>query len=102
MYFQAKYCDLFILFSEDFKKLTLRTKLYFYWKHFIYLGFSQKHKIGNIGIYANFLFPNICSSQIFVVYFPIWTIMLVNVKLDLSVYKRITFQDSRLHCPVHF
>ena len=48
-------------------------------------GFSRTHKIGNIGIIANFLFSHISSS------FFICTMMLVNVKLDISGYRKITF-----------
>ena len=46
--------------------------------------FLQTHKICNIAIIANFLFPYIC-------YFL--HIMLVNVKLDIGGYKGIIFQS---------
>ena len=52
--------------------------------------FSQKHKIGNIGIIANFAFPYICSFLL-----NLQHMMLVNVKLGITWYKKITFQ-----CPV--
>ena len=44
-----------------------------------HFGFSQTHKIGNIGIIANFVFPKICSFLLYSNY-----MMLVNVKLDIS------------------
>ena len=54
--------------------------------HTIQSGFSQMHKIGNIGINANFVFSYICS---FLLYF--YHMISVNIKLDVSGYKRITF-----------
>ena len=54
--------------------------------------FTNTHRIGNIGILANFLFRYICS---FLLYFHI--MMLVNVKLDINWHKRITFQGCKLH-----
>ena len=41
---------------------------------------------------AKFLFPYICSFLLYLHY-----MMLINVKLDITGHKRITFQSSRLH-----
>ena len=41
--------------------------------------FSQTHKVVNIGIIVNFVFPNISSSL-----HHLHHMMLVNVKLDVS------------------
>ena len=54
--------------------------------------FSQTHKIGNIGTIANFVFPYVCSFPLY-----LYHIMLVNVKISVSGYKRITFQGCKLH-----
>ena len=59
--------------------------------------FSQTHKIGNIGIIANFVFPEICSFLLYLHY-----MMLVNVKLDVNGSKRITFEDYEIHCSCSF
>ena len=48
--------------------------------------FSRTHKVVNNGINANFVFPYFCSLLL---YFE--PMILVNVKLDISVYKSITF-----------
>ena len=45
--------------------------------------FSQTHKMGNIGIIANFVFTEICSFLLYLHY-----MMLVNVKLDISMDPR--------------
>ena len=45
-------------------------------------GFSQTHKIGNIGIISNFLFPYICSFLLYLHH-----MMIVNVTLDITGYK---------------
>ena len=50
-------------------------------------SFSQTHKVGNVGIIANFVFLLIGS---FLLYF--YHLMHVNVKLEIKGYKRITFQ----------
>ena len=55
-------------------------------------SFSQTDKIGNVGSIANFVILYIFS---FILYLQ--HIMLVNVKLDVSRYKRIIFQGHRLH-----
>ena len=57
-------------------------------------GFSQTHKIGNIGINSSFVFLHIWS---FILWF--YHMMLVNFKLDVTVSecKRITFQCHILH-----
>ena len=57
-------------------------------------SFSKTHKIGNIGIIANFVFLNICS---FLIQLYLQHVTLVNVKSDVSGHKRITFQGCRLH-----
>ena len=54
--------------------------------------FSQTHKIGNIGIIANYIYSHICS---FLLYFD--HMMLVNVKVNVSGYRRITFQGFKCH-----
>ena len=60
-------------------------------------GFSQTRNIGNIGIIANFVFPFICSLLPYLHH-----MILVNVKLDVSAYMKITFQDWRLHWSCSF
>ena len=50
------------------------------------------HKIGNIGIIANFVFPHICSSLLYLQH-----ILLVVMKLDISGCNSITFQGCGLH-----
>ena len=57
-------------------------------------GFSQTHKFGNIG---SFVFPYI---YIFFHYFN--HMILVKVKLDVSGYKRIIFQDCKPHSYLSF
>ena len=54
--------------------------------------FSQIHKIGNIGITTNFVFPYICS-----VLLCLQHLMLVNMKLDISGSNWISFQGYKLH-----
>ena len=56
------------------------------WSH---SSFSQRHKIDNIGIILHSPFSN------FLLY--INPMMLVNVKSNVSGYKRITFQSIKLH-----
>ena len=60
-------------------------------------SFSQTDKIGNVGSIANFVILYIFS---FILYLQ--HIMLVNVKLDVSRYKRIIFQGRRFIDPVNF
>ena len=55
-------------------------------------GFSQTHKIGNIGIIANFVSPYIYS---FLPY--LHHMVFANVKLDDNRYKRSIFQGCILH-----
>ena len=50
------------------------------------LSFSQTQKIGNVGIITNFVFPYIYWFLLYLI-----IMMLVNVKLDLRGYQRITF-----------
>ena len=57
----------------------------------LYSGFSRTHKIGNIGIIANFIF----SYLQFFLY--LHHMMLVNVKIYVSGCKKIIFEDCRLH-----
>ena len=54
-------------------------------------GFHTTHKITNIGIIANFVFPYIYSFLLY-----LYHMILVNLKLDISGYK-IVFQDGKLH-----
>ena len=54
-------------------------------------GFSQTHKIGYIGINANFVVP--CTVSF--CYFQ--SMILVNIKLDIMGWIKITFQGHRLH-----
>ena len=56
-----------------------------------YSGFSQTHKIGNIGIIANFIIPYICTFLLF------YHMMLVNLKINVSGSKRMTFQGCKCH-----
>ena len=57
-----------------------------------YLSFSQMHKMGNIDIIANFVFPHIYG------FLPhLQLVMLVCVKLDMSAHKKILFQGCKLH-----
>ena len=56
-------------------------------------GFSQMHKIGNIGIIANVVFPYICT---FLLYFQhmnvnVKNVNVINVKFDVSGQKKIVF-----------
>ena len=60
--------------------------------HLSYSSFSQTHKIGNIDIFANSVFPHIWS---FLPY--LYHLLLINVKLNISGKKSIIFQDCRLH-----
>ena len=55
-------------------------------------GFSLRHKIGCDDIIANFVFPYICT---FLPY--LHHMVLVNVKLDVSGYKRSIFQGCIIH-----
>ena len=57
-----------------------------------HLSFSQTHKFGNIGIIANFIISYVCN---FLPFFHF--MMLVNVKLDIGVFKKIIFHGCRLH-----
>ena len=54
----------------------------------------QKHtrEVGNNAINANFIFPRICSLLL-----NFDHMMLVNMKLDVNGFKRITFQGYKLH-----
>ena len=49
-------------------------------------GFSWTHKIGNIGIYANHVFPYIYCFHPY-----LYHMLLVNVKLNVTGYKGIAF-----------
>ena len=60
-------------------------------------GFSKTQKISNIGIIANFVFPCIYSFLLYLHH-----MMLVNVTLDITWYKRIIFQYSRLYWSCSF
>ena len=51
------------------------------------------HKICNIGINANFVFPLRESILL-----HLHQMMFINIKLDPSGYKKITFQGCTLHC----
>ena len=59
--------------------------------------FLQTHKFGNISNIGNFAFPYI---YIFFHYFN--HMILVKVKLDVSGYKRIIFQDCKPHWSLSF
>ena len=59
-----------------------------------YSSFLKTHKVGNI---FNFVFPNICCSLLCLTF-----MMLVNGKLYLRGYQRITFQDSIFHWSASF
>ena len=61
------------------------------------LGFSQTHKIGNIGIIANFVFTYICSSLPYLQY-----MVLVDIKLDISGCNRLDFKVTEVNGPVPF
>ena len=56
-----------------------------------YTRFSQIHNIGNSGIIAICVFPYICIFRLYSN-----CIVLVNAKLDIGGYKRITFQGEIL------
>ena len=56
------------------------------------VGFFTNVQIGNIGIFANFVFSCIYNSLPYLQY-----IMLVNMKLDISGRNSITFQGYRFH-----
>ena len=62
-----------------------------YW-HYYQLYFSQAHKISNIGIIANFIFPYVYNFLPFFHY-----MMLVNVKFNVSGIKGTIFQGYILH-----
>ena len=49
-------------------------------------SFSQTHKVGNVGIIANFVFPYICGFLLY-----LHQLMLVNVKLEIKGQMGITF-----------
>ena len=51
-------------------------------------SFSQTHKVGDVGIIANFVFPYICSFL-----FHLHQLILLNVKLEIKGYVRIIFQN---------
>ena len=54
--------------------------------------FSETHKIDNNGSNANFVFPHICSFNHYLQH-----MVLANVKLNVSGYKRITFQGRSFY-----
>ena len=60
-------------------------------------SFSQTHKIGNIGIIANFVFRYACSFNPY-----LHCMMLVNVKLDISGYSELYFKVADYIGPVYF
>ena len=71
------------------------SKYYHLWVRHINLFYSwssQTHRIANIGIIAKFVFPHICSFLLYMHH-----MMLVNIKLDISGHKLITFQGYKLH-----
>ena len=45
----------------DSQKHEFTTILNYFEHIFFHLGFSQTHKIGNIGIFTKFVFPYVCS-----------------------------------------
>ena len=51
-------------------------------------SFSQTHKVGNVGIIANSVFPYICSFFLY-----LHQLILVNVKLEIKGHMRITFSE---------
>ena len=55
-------------------------------------GFSKTNKIGNIAIMVNFVFQNIRGFLLY-----LHNMLLVNVKLDVSGCKRISFLGRRSH-----
>ena len=61
------------------------------------IGFSQTHKIDNIGIIAGFVFPYIYSFLLYLQH-----VMLVNMKLDISGCNRIAFKVADFIGPVPF
>ena len=56
-------------------------------------GFFTRHRIANIGIIANFVLWKL--YRFFLLYF--WNILLVNMKINIRGFNRITFQGCRLH-----
>ena len=54
-------------------------------------GFSQTHKIGNIAIIANFVFPQTSSFLLY-----LQRMLLLNMTLDISGYNMIIFQGCKL------
>ena len=82
----------FIYLSDLSKVLIPTTRITISVKHRSYSMlqscFSPSHKIGNVGIIANFIFPYICS---FLLYFQ--QMMSVYSKLEIKGYKRITYED---------
>ena len=57
-----------------------------------YSSFSQLHKIGNVGIIANFVFPYICSFLLY-----LHQLILINWKLEIKEHMRIIFQGCMLY-----
>ena len=58
----------------------------FYVLYISFSSFSQTHKVGNVGIIANFVFPYIFSFLLY-----LHQLMLVNVRLEIKGHMRITF-----------
>ena len=56
----------------------------------LHSGLSQTHKIGNIGVILYFVFPYICNFLLYLQH-----MILVNAKLNICGYKRITFEGCR-------
>ena len=63
---------------------------------FCHSTFSSREIICSNGINTNFVFPYVCSFLL-----DLYHTMLVNVKLDVSGYKRITLQGYRIHLPCY-
>ena len=55
-------------------------------------SFSQLHKIGNVGIIANFVFPYVCSFLLY-----LHQLILINWKLEIKEHMRITFHSCMLY-----
>ena len=57
-----------------------------------YSSFSQLHKIGNVDIIANFVFPYVCSFLLY-----LHQLLLINWKLEIKEHMRIIFQGCMLY-----
>ena len=54
--------------------------------------FSQSHKVGNVGIIANFVFPYFCSFLLY-----LQQMMSIKAKLEIKGYIRIIFQGCVIY-----